>query len=109
MGREASSEVRDAGMGAVFGRLEDGNLVARQKERYYAFLVPKSAVTIWLHGGAHQMHQPPRSRRKGWGLRDLYRAGVECRRYEEARWCSLLVVPDRCHPGCRSSRPEPRR
>jgi hypothetical protein len=41
-------------MGAVFGRLEDGNLVARQKERYYAFLVPKSAVTIWLHGGAHQ-------------------------------------------------------
>jgi hypothetical protein len=33
-------------MGAVLGMLEDGNLMARQKERYYAFLLPKSAVTI---------------------------------------------------------------
>ena len=45
--------------------------MARQKERYYAFLLPKSAVTSWFHGGLtkcinHEGHEG--TRRKGWGL-----------------------------------------
>jgi len=32
--------------------------MARQKERYYAFLLPKSAVTGQFHGATHQMRKP---------------------------------------------------